>query len=35
MKLKKLMKIAPEILKYAKPIWLKLEEFKKEKKKSF
>ena len=30
---KKLMKIAPEILKYAKPIWLKLEEFKKERKK--
>ena len=30
---KKLMKIAPEILKYAKPIWLKLEEFKKDRKK--
>ena len=27
------MKIAPEILKYAKPIWLKLEEFKKDRKK--
>ena len=32
---KKLMKIAPEILKYAKPIWLKLEEFKKDRKKFF
>ena len=30
---KKLMNIAPEILKYAKPIWLKLEEFKKDRKK--
>ena len=30
---KKLMKIAPEILKYAKPIWLKLDEFKKDRKK--
>ncbi len=30
---KKLMKIAPEILKFAKPIWLKLEEFKKDRKK--
>ena len=30
---KKLLKIAPEILKYAKPIWLKLEEFKKDRKK--
>ena len=30
---KKLMKIAPDILKYAKPIWLKLEEFKNERKK--
>ena len=30
---KKLMKIAPDILKYAKPIWLKLEEFKKDRKK--
>jgi adenylosuccinate synthase len=30
---KKLLKIAPEILKYAKPVWLKLDEFKKERKK--
>ena len=25
--LKKLLKIAPEILKFAKPVWLKLDEF--------
>ena len=30
---KKLLKIAPEILKFAKPVWLKLDEFKTEKKK--
>ena len=30
---KKLLKIAPEILKYANPVWLKLDEFKKERKK--
>ncbi len=30
---KKLLKIAPEILKYAKPVWLKLDEFKKDRKK--
>ena len=30
---KKLLKIAPDILKFAKPIWLKLDEFKKERKK--
>ena len=30
---KKLLKIAPEILKFAKPVWLKLDEFKKERKK--
>ena len=28
-----LLKIAPEILKYAKPVWLKLDEFKKDRKK--
>ena len=34
MKLKKtMMKIAPEILKFAKPVWLKLDEFKKDRKK--
>ena len=27
---KKLLKIAPEILKFAKPVWLKLDEFIKE-----
>ena len=33
-KLKKdLLKIAPKILKYSKPIWKKIEEFKKSKKK--
>jgi len=33
-KLKKdLLKIAPEILKFSKPVWLKIDEFKKEKKK--
>ena len=30
---KKLLKIAPEILKFAKPVWLKLDEFKKKRKK--
>ena len=30
---KKLLKIAPEILKYAKPVWLILDEFKKDRKK--
>ncbi len=30
---KKLLKIAPKILRYAKPIWLKLDEFKKDRKK--
>ena len=30
--MKKLLKISPEILKYSKPIWKKLNEFKKEKK---
>ena len=30
---KKLLKIAPEILKFAKPVWLKLDEFKNERKK--
>ncbi len=30
---KKLLKIAPEILKFAKPIWLKIDEFNKERKK--
>ena len=30
---KKLLKIAPEILKFAKPVWLKLDEFKKDRKK--
>ena len=30
---KKLLKIAPEILKFAKPIWLKLDEFRKDRKK--
>ena len=30
---KELLKIAPEILKFAKPVWLKLDEFKKERKK--
>jgi len=30
---KKLLKIAPEILKYAQPVWLKIEEFKKNRKK--
>ena len=30
---KKLLKIAPEILQYAKPIWLKIDEFTKERKK--
>ena len=30
---KKLLKIAPEILKFAKPVWLKLDEFKRERKK--
>ena len=30
---KKLLKIAPEILKFAKPVWLKLDEFKKNRKK--
>ena len=31
--LKQLLKIAPKILKFAKPVWLKLDEFKKERKK--
>ena len=26
--LKKLLKVAPEILKFAKPVWLKLDQFK-------
>ena len=30
---KKLLKIAPEILKFAKPVWLKLDEYKKDRKK--
>ena len=30
---KKLLKIAPEILKFAKPVWLKIDGFKKERKK--
>ena len=30
---KELLKIAPEILKFAKPVWLKIDEFKKKKKK--
>ena len=30
---KKLLKIAPEILKFAKPVWLKLQEFTKDRKK--
>ena len=30
---KKLLKIAPEILKYAQPVWLKIDEFKKNRKK--
>ena len=30
---KELLKIAPEILKFAKPVWLKLDEFKKDRKK--
>ena len=30
---KKLLKIAPKILMFAKPVWLKLDEFKKERKK--
>ncbi len=30
---KKLLKIAPEILKYTQPVWLKLDEFKKDQKK--
>ena len=30
---KQLLKIAPEILKFAKPIWMKLDEFKKNRKK--
>ena len=30
---KKLLKIAPDILKFAKPIWLKLDEFRKDRKK--
>ena len=30
---KKLLKIAPEILKYSQPVWLKIDEFKKRKKK--
>ena len=29
---KKLLKIAPQILKFAKPVWLKLDEFKKDRK---
>ena len=32
---KDLLKIAPEILKFSKPVWLKIDEFKKEKKKIF
>ena len=30
---KKLLQIAPDILKYAKPVWLKIDEFKRDKKK--
>ena len=33
--LDKLLKIAPEILKYAKPVWLKIDEFKKKRKKYY
>ena len=32
---KKLLKIAPEILKFAKPVWLKIDGFKKERKKFY
>jgi len=32
---KQILKIAPEILKFAQPIWLKLDEFKKKKKKYY
>ena len=32
---KQLLKIAPQILKFAQPIWLKLDQFKTERKKSF
>ena len=32
---KKLLKIAPEILKFAQPVWLKLDEFKKDRKKYY
>ena len=31
---KKLLKIAPEILRFAKPVWLKLDQFKKDRKKN-
>ena len=31
---KKLLKIAPEILKFAKPVWSKLDDFKKREKKN-
>ena len=33
--LKKLLKIAPEILKFAQPVWLKLDEFVKDRKKFY
>ena len=33
--LKKELKIAPNLLKFAKPVWLKLDEFKKERKNLF
>ena len=33
--LKKLLKIAPEILSFAKPVWLKLDEYKQDRKKFF
>ena len=32
---KKLLKIAPEILKFAQPVWLKIDEFKKIEKKFY
>ena len=31
---KELLKIAPEILKFSKPVWLKIDEFKNKKRKS-
>ena len=32
---RKLLKIAPEILKFAQPVWLKLDEFKRDRKKFY